>query len=177
MDPGYSILIAATLASCGFILTNRTTQHTSRRQHTFKFYYDFKFDKDNDNLVVEVILLIKRNKVPDPSDNTKAKDNKKIDKILDQYEFLSSAVFNGDMDEAFVRSVDGSMFIYLAANLDEYITKTREGQDTVFRNLTNLAERWQSNHLNWFHKAYEWWKMRPYTVLPIHVRWLNYKLI
>ena len=173
MDPGISILIAATVALFGWAYTNRTTQLTSRRQHTFQFYYDFKFDKDNDSIFVAVVLLIKSNKVPDPSDYEKTKDNKKIDKALDQYEYISAAVFNGDMDENFVRSVDGSMFIFLATNLDEYITKTREDQGTVFRNLTNLALRWQNNQLTRPHRLYEWWRMRPYTILPVHVRWLN----
>lgn len=177
MEPGTSILVAAGVAVLGWVYTNRTTQHTSRRQHTFQFFYDFKMDDKNSDETQKTMDLARNKNIPNPFDETRQDDYRLIDKVLDHYEYVSSAIFNGDMDESFVFSVDGSMFIELAKAFNQYITDSRERQPSVYCNLTNLADRWASDNRTWLQSLYEWWKMRPYTVLPIHVRWLNYKLI
>jgi len=176
MDTGIAILISAAAATCGWFFYNRAQRQTNRRHQTFQIFHDYRLGGNRAEDITKIHDLVKANNLPDPYDQDRRNEVRLIDDVFNYYEFVAASVFNGDMDEAIVKSCEQSMITSFVKDLKPYVTASQENQPTVFNNLLALANRWENNHLTWLHRLYEWWKMRPYFELPIHVRWLNVRL-
>nr|WP_255536445.1 DUF4760 domain-containing protein [Pacificimonas pallii] len=68
-----------------------------------------------------------------------------IDYILDYYEYVAVAVWNGTLDENFVKECENSRFQHLSDKLKPYIEQNRTlaNSDDVWRSLETLADRWK----------------------------------
>jgi len=139
-----AIVIAAVLATFGWLYTNRTNQLTNRRQHTFLVFHDFRLKDDLVRRIERVADLVANKDLPNPYDKNRRDDVREIDKLLNHYEFVCAAVFNGDMDEAFVRSCEYTMITIIPKELSKYINESKARQATVFDNIISLADRWEN---------------------------------
>ena len=82
--------------------------------------------------------------MPTRDETSRDDDIETIDFLLNYYEFLSSGIWCGDIDEALVRETEIGRLRRIHDKLADYIAWNREEGDseTMWRNLEQLAARW-----------------------------------
>lgn len=163
MDPGPAIIISAVLASIGWLFTIRSTRLVDRRKHTYGLLLRQLDDPKFAAALDRIKALLEKNNLPDPDDELRQDDISKIDYLLNHYEFLSAAVWCGDIDEKLLRACEYSRITKLFQKTKTYIDKAREwrNQPTMYENLQLLQQRWCSEGLNPGQKAWEFCSLKP----------------
>jgi hypothetical protein len=145
VDQGLAVLIAASMGTLGILFTGRQQQRLQRRQHTFRV-----IERHNEWLVFDAALervgyLTRNGRVPRRDERFRGRDIETIDFLLNYYEFLSSGIWCGDIDEALVRECEIGRLRRVHDKLADYIAWNRDesGSATMWRNLEQLAARWK----------------------------------
>ena len=144
MNVPTAILIAALLATLGWLYTTRRQWDLSRRQHTFNALLTMGFSKEFLELFEEIAPAIRSNSLSPPLDDRKATE---LMTILNHYEFLAAGIRNGDIDEKLLRDSEGGTIIGLVEASQDYIKDIRQirNRNTVYEHLDWLYRRWKSN--------------------------------
>ena len=144
MDEGIAVLLAAALATIGIGFSGRQQRSLQRRQHTYQV-----LDRHNDwplfdSNLIHVGHLVRDGRVPSRDEPGREDDIERIDFILNYYEFLSAAIWNGDIEEALVRECERGRIIRLSTTLAAYIRWNRDTFSlTMWTHLDRLAARWE----------------------------------
>jgi len=168
MNTGNAIFISAILASVGWYVTTRSQQVMDRRRHTYKVFQDYRNDKYHIASLRHAFQLVKDKKVPDSTEETDREDLDKILYVLNHYEFVAAAIFNGDVDEGFFKSCEYTTISTLPICLNDFIQKRRDykKQKTAFKNLEDLSARWGKKSISHGEYIYEFFMLRPCRKLP-----------
>jgi len=168
MDTGWAILLSAGIASVGWYVTNRNQQVMSRRQHTYRVFEDYRTEEVYTDCVKTTYRLAPDN-IPNPADDKRITDIEKIIYVLNHYEFIAAAIFNGDVDEGFFKSCEYTTIVRLPLWYEKFIKeriKIRK-QKTAYKNLIDLSSRWlDTRQKTTMNRIYEFFMMRPYRKLP-----------
>jgi len=145
IDQGLAVLIAASMGTLGILFSGRQQQRLQRRQHTFRVIERHNEWQMFDAALERVGFLTSTDRVPRRGERFRHRDTETIDFLLNYYEFLSSGIWCGDIDEALVRECEIGRFRRIHDKLAEYIAWNRkEGESmTMWRNIEQLAARWK----------------------------------
>jgi len=168
MDTGWAILLSASFASVGWYVTNRNQQIMSRRQHTYRVFEDYRNKTEHTDSLKTVYQLAFDENIPNHLDKARADDIKKIIYVLNHYEFIAAAIFNGDVDEGFFRSCELTTIMRLPLYCEVFIDERKEfrKQRTAYKNLIDLSTRWMDPRQRTpMVRLYEYFMMRPYRKL------------
>jgi hypothetical protein len=148
-------LIAATLATIGWLYTARRARTLSRKQHTINVILQSSFNKDFSEACVKLIALIKNDKVNTLADGSEDREAFRL--VANHYEFLSAGIRNGDFDEQLMKDC-------LRAQLIEFYSKSA---DFIWKQRDNRRRQAIYEHLEWLYVRWEKSKPRFYQ------RWLE----
>ena len=162
MDTGLAILISAVLATVGWLYSGHLNRVMERKQHTYRIVIRQKDDEEFAEALPVVRALIRKDNIPDSQDDeARADDIRRIDYLLNHYEFLCAAICAGDVDEKLVRACDETRIKRLHETMTGYISRARETQPTAFEHLEFIAGRWTSDERTRASKCYEFFFLRP----------------
>ena len=144
----------------------------SRRQHTYQIINRQQDDKLYADSLSRLRLILQNGGLPRLNDKTRQDDHEKIDYLLNHFEFLSAAIWAGDIDERLMRDCHRSILLRLNEQLSEYIEENRDAADqpSMWIHLQKLAERWDGDDPRWFERLYEAVMLRPCRECP---KWLR----
>ena len=168
MEPGTAILISAFAGTIGWFVTVRSNRLADRRQHTYRVIIRQQDDERFSTALEKIRQLLVDDDLPAPDDNQRLEDIKQIDYFLNHYEFMSAAIWCGDMDETLIRSCEYSRMTKLFSKMRGYIEASRRfrEQPTMYENLENIRARWLTDDLSGTHKLCEFLMLSPYRTLP-----------
>ncbi|MCH7693166.1 MAG: DUF4760 domain-containing protein [Proteobacteria bacterium] len=177
MSTATAILIAAGVAAVGWIYTNRTSQRTDRRRHTYDVFQEYRHSEKFLAALSRARELILSGDIPDPADPTRKDDIAHLDDLLEHYEFIAIAIFNGDVDERFVRECEYSAIVALPERFSDFIIKARNQyqQQTMYKAMEDLSARWAGDPPKRPQRIYEWVRLCPCREPPKWLAWLNSK--
>lgn len=163
MDTGQAIIIAAVLASAGWVFGQRQSRKLSRLEHTFNVLNSYRHDKEHWDAIHKVIALAKNKTLPTPDEAGRENDIAALRKLLVHYEFIAVGIFSGGLDEEMIRECDRGNIVNLNKNGQPFIQELRatRKRDTIYRNLQDLAERWEDKPPGRYKRVLEYFLMRP----------------
>lgn len=163
MDTGQAIIIAGVLASAGWVFTQRQNRKLSRLEHTFDVLNSYRHNKDHWDAISKMIALTKGGTLPVPDEAARENDIEAIRKLLIHYEFIAVGIFSGGLDEAMIRECDKGNIVNINKNGQSFIQALRaiRKRDTIYRNLQDLAERWDNKPPGRYKRVLEYFLMRP----------------
>lgn len=164
MQPGIAILVAAVLATVGWMFTARRNRTIARKHHTFNVLLTMSFNDVFIEAYETLAPAIKNKKLPKSLDGRSNNDLRNATKIiLNHYEFLAAGVRNGDLDEKLLKDSERSMVVHLYEGCGEFIYAVRDNRkrQTINEHLEWLAMRWENNPPNWFQCCLEAFLGRP----------------
>lgn len=165
MDEGIAVIIAACLAILGIMYASRQQRKMLRKQHTYQVIEKLNDWKDFDERMDFASGLIRAGKVPTLCDEAHKENCDKIDFLLNYYEFLSSAIIAGDVDEGLVRRVEETRLSRLYLKFIEYVRENRDERDSrlLWENLEFMCYRWKLERDDAFGAIVTWFALRPST--------------
>lgn len=141
-----AILIAAIMATAGWVYTIRRHRIIARKQHTFNALLTASFSQDY-NKSIQILSPYLRMR-------TKIKIGKDQDEevvsclrfLLNHYEFLAAAVRIGDIDEKLLKRTERGLILSAIISGENYIYNQRDGptRKAVYEHLDWLYRRWTS---------------------------------
>lgn len=175
VEPGTAILVGAGVALFGWLVNARTTLITDRRMHTYQVRKDYRGNDRFLNALERARKVVVANDIPSRNDPARTDDIKAIRIVLDQFEFLAASIFNGDIDEAFMKDCEYTLLSTAPSFFRDFIDDQRllGPQPTYLRGLEDLARRWTIKPPGRLQKKAEWVRMRPYRKTPQWVRMLT----
>lgn len=158
------ILIAAGLATTGWLYAARRARALARKQHTVTVIMQTNSS--------ERFLSARENMSPHltackfPEDVLQGKNEelkKNFRDILNHYEFVSAGLRNGDFDEQLVRDCERGTYIALYKCCEKYVWTLRNGRQrmTIYEHLEWVHDRWSGPQLPWHIRAIELVRGRP----------------
>jgi len=164
MDTGAAIVTAALLASIGWIFGQRQNRKLTRFEHTFQVLNSYRHDESHWAALAQVIVLAKNENIPKPEESGRQADIEALRKLLIHYEFIAVGIFSGGLDEGLIRECDRSNIVNVHKCSRDFIAelRTTRGRNTIYRNLQDIAERWEAGSPGYFERVIEFILMRPY---------------
>jgi hypothetical protein len=162
-DTAIAALIAASLATVGWVYTARRARALSRKQHTITVMLQASFNKEFQEHIKLVAPILKGEE-----------DHKKIEtdqelriatrKILNHYEFIAAGLRNGDFDEQLVMDSERTAIVQLYAGCEQYIWSLRENRKrmSTYEHLEWLHARWTNSNRNNLKSCIEWLRQKPF---------------
>ncbi len=163
MEIGSAIILGAVLASAGWVFAQRQNRRLSRLEHTFDVLNSYRQNKEHWDTISEVISLAKNKRLPAPDEAGRENDIAALQRLLVHYEFIAVGIFSGGLDEAMIRECDRGNIVNLNKNGQPFIQALRatRKRDTIYRNLQDIAERWDDKPPELYKRAVEYFLMRP----------------
>jgi len=162
MDTFSAILITGAFAILGWIFTARRSWALSRKQHTINIILQANFDDDFLRDREAIAPMVRQGGITLRS-VAYSRLGKEFRRILNHYEFVAAAVRAGDVDEALLKSSEGTLYVQLVEASRGYISdlQTTENRDTLFKNLLWLHARWVLDPPNVWQRFWERVAERP----------------
>ena len=175
MSPATAILIAAGVGAVGWFYTNRTSLRTDRRRHTYDVFQEYRHSNKFLVALNRAREMILSRDIPDPADPTRKDDIAHLDNLLEHYEFIAIAIFNGDVDERFFRECEYSSIVALPERFSDFIIESRNQyqQQTMYKGIDDLRARWAVDPPKPPQRIYEWARLCPCREPPKWLAWLN----
>lgn len=172
MDTGLAIFVGAILATTGWLYGGRLQRLTARGHHTYQIVTRQQDDQRFIKSLETARLLIKDGSLLNLKDNSLKEQRNDLDYLLNHYEFLSAAIWRGDIDEKLMKSCEKSRLTSLFNQTKIYIDESRKTakQPSMWENLERLAGRWGAWSPSPAERIYEVVMMRPCYECP---RWLR----
>jgi hypothetical protein len=135
-------------------------------------------DKDDSRFsdsLEKVRNLTRSNDLPNPNDDDRKSDTDDLDYLLNHYEFLSAAIWCGDIDERLMKSCEESRLTKLFTQTKTYIDENRrvDEQPSMWENLEKLVDRWGAWPPSTADRVYEFSTMRPCQECPNWLQKIN----
>lgn len=165
MDIPAAIILSAFFAVVGVLLSNWQLHRSSRRAHTFNVFDGYRRDPEYLTALRHTKSIIGSGLWPEPDDSSREHDIAQLDFFLNHYEFIASAILNGDVDEQFIKGVQYTVIIRAYARNQSYIQKNVKYTDQpgLWTSLEVLYFRWVANKdLTWWNRVWQFLFLRPY---------------
>lgn len=150
----FLVMLAALMATVGWIITNYLTCSNSIRQHTVNILTEIRLSSEfmhNANLLQsifdkKIIVDMKYyNDLGNIENGTKIRDSIRF--ILNYLEFVSVGIRMGDLDERLIIEYQRGMFIRAYEQCEPFIREQSENSKTTFRNLIITYNRFKDNKI------------------------------
>lgn len=163
LNTGVAIFVSAMVALAGWLFTNRANAVMDRRRHTYQVFREYRNRKQYRKALSRASELIIAKNIPAPDDEKRKADCQAIETVIEQFEFLAIAIFNGDIDERFMRSAERTVVCRIPDRFGEYIEKKRElyTQPSMYEAVEHLCDRWTNDKRRLFGLAIEFVILRP----------------
>jgi hypothetical protein len=164
MDQPTAVIIAAVFATVGWLYTNRSNRLLARRRHTFEMFRSYLADPQFILAVKNMGKMVRENRLPtDYRATDREEDIDNVMYLINHYEFVSAAIYNGDLDEKFIRAAEYSRMVRRIDLCMPFIVSIRDGrpQPTFSENLEQIVIRWRDEYPTNWDGIYEWFAMKP----------------
>lgn len=165
MAPETAILIAAGLATTGWLYTARRSRTLARKQHTINVILQTNFNEKFLERRQKIAPYLKEGKCPEEILKGENEDLRICFRdILNHYEFVSAGLRNGDFDEKLVKDSERGTYILLYKCCEPYIWGLRNNRKrmTIYEHLEWIYRRWETHKPNRLTVAIEWVRGRPF---------------
>jgi hypothetical protein len=146
MSPETVGLIAATLATLGWLYTARRARALARKQHTINVMLQAHFNQQfREALRIITPTVRAKQGPPEPVDNEISDILYNYRFVLNHYEFVASGLRNGDFDELLVRDSERGTILALFEAAEAFIYKVRINRDrqSAYEHLEWIYARWK----------------------------------
>jgi hypothetical protein len=160
MDTAIAALIAAGLATTGWLYTARRARTLARKQHTVNVMLQASLNKDFLAARNLIAPYVKKRNLPLLAELEKD-DNKDIlhalRMILNHYEFMAAGVRNGDFEEFLLRDSERGTIITVYTGSSDFIWALRNNRSrmTIYEHLEWLHDRWETKRPKWHQRWIE----------------------
>jgi hypothetical protein len=164
MDQPAATLIIGILAALGWVYTNRINRVLARRRHTFEMFQSYLKEKEFVYAIKSMGNLVRQNIIPAHyMEKDRDLDIDTLMYLINHYEFISAAIYNGDLDENFIRSAEFSRMVRLIDFTPQFVKSIRDErpQPTFAENLEHLVARWRNENPTNRDGIIEWLSLRP----------------
>lgn len=164
MASTYAVLVAALLATVGWIFTARRNWQLSRKQHTINVILQANLSQEYLSNRAKVAPMIKRGSCDvGVLDGTDGSLEISLRRVLNHSEFVAAAIRNGDFDERLMRDAEQASYVQLFKVCQPYIEKLRRERQraTLYEHLEWLSARWTTDGPKWPVTWWEWINGRP----------------
>jgi hypothetical protein len=156
-DTAIAALIAASLATAGWVYTARRARTLSRKQHTITVLLQANFNKEIQDALSKIRPFgLGQNFPPTPDEELV----NSVRRILNYNEFLAAGLRNGDFDEQLVKDTERTKIVNIYEIFKAYIWSLRND-----RNRMSLYE-----HLEWLHARWSDQRAHPVKRLAERIR-------
>lgn len=160
------ILVAAILATWGWLHIGRRQRMVMRTQHTFNALLQASFAKSFRDALTEVGPYIRAGKFPDSADDEYEELRPQIQFLLNYYEILAAGIRNGEMSERLLKDTDRGTILSLfeVAESSGYIASIRDQRKRkrIFEHLEWLYDRWHERPPPLWQRVIEALRGRPF---------------
>jgi hypothetical protein len=162
-----TVVIAATLATIGWIYTARKSRTIARKQHTIDIMLKANFDRDM-RVAHKMIAPYIQRKNPDPFPEDGNTDYEKLipflRMILNHYEFLAAGIRRGDLDEILVIDAQRGAILNAFERSEAHIfaVRDRRRSQAIYEHLEWLHRRWEKLPPRWYIRWCERLKGSPF---------------
>lgn len=158
-----AILIAAGLATMGWVYAARRQRFLARKHHTFNVMLHTSWNDKFGEAFLTLAPYIKECNLPNLDSDDQKDLRSVVRRILNHYEFISAGVRNGDIDETLLRDSERGTIIALFKCCHNHIYAVRDTRDrqTVYEHLEWLKRRWDDQKPSGMQRAAEFALCRP----------------
>lgn len=152
MSPAIAILIAASLATLGWLYTARRARNLARKQHTINVIFQANLNEHLRGALHDVMTMVREGPCPDLFAEGNVERRKSFQAIANHFEFIAAGIRNGDFDEKLViDSQRGTMLTFFEWAHD-FIWRLRDTRRraTTYEHLEWLHGRWEKRPLGVF---------------------------
>lgn len=147
MEPQHAALVAAGMATCGWLYTARRARALSRKQHTVTVMLQASLNSEYRKCLKKLVPHLRGEQKLDldaSPDDEELADAFRM--VANHYEFLAAGLRNGDFDERLVRDSQRGIVLHLYESCHEYIWKVRNNRrrQTLYEHLEWLYKRWET---------------------------------
>ena len=150
-----AVLIAAALATIGWLYTSRKNRTLSRKQHTVNTMLSSLFDEHMTKCKDVVSPHLTAGECPDFNDPAHTADREAFRFVLNFYEFIAVGIRNGDFDEKMM--IDSSRGTIIA------LFKCCEKQIYAIRNTRSRQSTYE--HIEWLYKRWTKESKKPTRII------------
>lgn len=150
MSTENAILIAAVLATLGWLYTGRRARNLARKQHSMNLLLQASFNNDMRNALHELSPHLRACKIPNVESEQDENILKKLRFLLNHYEFVAAGIRNGDLDEELIRDSERGTILTLFECSKDYIESLRNTRRrrAIYEHLEWLHKRWETHPPN-----------------------------
>jgi len=148
MQPSCAILIAASLATLGWLYTARRARRLARKQHTISVMLQASFHNEFRAALALIAPHLRKGECPE--DLVEAADNDDLRTafrfVLNHYEFIAAGLRNGDFDESLVRDSERGTILSLINSCEKLVWKLRDTRkrEALYEHIIWLRRRWET---------------------------------
>ena len=153
-DSGVVGLIAASLATTGWIYTARRNAVLSRRQHSFNALLNAESNALLNANIETVAGAMGDLPLPDLTTSENMALRRAFEFLLNHYEFIAAGIRIGDFSETMFRNAERGTVLTLYDATRPYIDKVREKH-----------RRTAFEHLEWLYRRWSRWSLPPQAIL------------
>lgn len=154
--PQDAVIIAAMLATMGWLYGARKARTLGRKQHTLNVMLQAQYNLEFQKASAVVRPFVSEGNCPDILD--KENDQRESFRmVLNHYEMLAAGIRNGDFDERMVRDTQRGSLIKAFACCEGAIFKMRDARDrrATYEHFEWLYKRWEKKPPSPLQKAWE----------------------
>jgi hypothetical protein len=157
-------LLAAALATVGWIYTARRNRSLSRKQHTFNALLQVSFNPLYHDNMTKIRAYVLQGHLPEEilADEHQAERNA-LKFVLNHYEFIAAGIRNGDISERLLRDSERGTIVRLFEVAQKYISSLRDERkrQVIYEHLEWLYVRWHEKQPSAWQCIVEWIAQRP----------------
>jgi hypothetical protein len=163
METSTAGLIAAGLATCGWLYAARRARTLSRKQHTITVLLQANFNQDFQSHIKTIRAFLIAQNLPANLDDQEDV-HLAARRLLNHYEFIAAGLRNGDFDERLVMDSERSAILRLYQACKPYIWSLRTDRNrmSIYEHLEWLHVRW-TKEVGIFQRFCEWAMQRPFA--------------
>ncbi len=161
LAPQDAVIIAAALATCGWLYAARKARALSRKQHTINII--MQGESSNEFRDAEACVSPHlRSTDSVVIDEMHGADKAAFRMVLNRYEFIATGIRNGDLDERLVKDALRGTILSLYEICEAAIYKQRDNRrrQALYEHLEWLHSRWRAKPV-WWSDVLEWMIDRP----------------
>ena len=160
-----AILIAAGLATVGWVYTARRARSLARKQHTINVILKTNFSERFLHSRSQIAPFLKADKCPKEIMNGENEELRAhFRDILNHYEFVSAGMRNGDFDEKLLKDSEKSTYLSLYRCCEPYIWGLRNNRQrmSIYEHLEWVHLRWETKKPGLIVCFIEWLRGKPF---------------
>lgn len=151
------ILLAAVLATIGWIYTARRARTLSRRQHTFNALLTVSCNSQYQEASNRLRPMIRAKNIPEVPLDGQNQIRDDLTMLLNHFEFLAAGLRNGDIAERLLKDSERGTIIGLYEASEPFIQRVRDTRQrqAIFEHLDWIYRRWKEKPPTWWQYVIE----------------------